>query len=66
MMSAHFAAVVPNLRIMESDPETVAWQDDLVTRLPRVEAGHLLLPTGPGWGTEVNEEAVWAHPPRTT
>ena len=37
MMSAHFAAVVPNLRIMEFDPETVAWQDDLVTRPPRIE-----------------------------
>jgi L-alanine-DL-glutamate epimerase-like enolase superfamily enzyme len=22
------------------------------------------VPTGPGWGTEVNEEAVRAHPPR--
>jgi L-alanine-DL-glutamate epimerase-like enolase superfamily enzyme len=66
MMSAHFAAVVPNLRIMEFDPETVAWQDDLVTRLPRIEAGHLLLPTGPGWGTEVDEAAVRAHPPRRT
>jgi L-alanine-DL-glutamate epimerase-like enolase superfamily enzyme len=65
MMSAHFAAVVPNLRIMEYDPETVAWQDELVTRAPRVEAGHLLLPTGPGWGTEVDEAAVRAHPPRT-
>ena len=65
MMSAHFAAVVPNLRIMEFDPETVAWQDDLVTRAPRIEAGHLLLPTGPGWGTEVDEAAVRAHPPRT-
>ena len=65
MMSAHFAAVVPNLRIMEFDPETVAWQDDLVTRPPRIEAGHLLLPTGPGWGTEVDEAAVRAHPPRT-
>jgi L-alanine-DL-glutamate epimerase-like enolase superfamily enzyme len=65
MMSAHFAAVVPNLRIMEFDPETVAWQDDLVTRPPRIEEGHLLLPTGPGWGTEVDEAAVRAHPPRT-
>ena len=64
MMSAHFAAVVPNLRIMEIDPETVPWQDDLVTRPPRIEAGHLLLPTGPGWGTEVDEAAVRAHPPR--
>ena len=66
MMSAHFAAVVPNLRIMEFDPETVAWQDDLVTRAPRIEAGHLLLPTGPGWGTEVDEAAVRAHPPKTS
>jgi L-alanine-DL-glutamate epimerase-like enolase superfamily enzyme len=66
MMSAHFAAVVPNLRIMEFDPETVAWQDDLVTRAPRIEAGHLLLPTGPGWGTEVDEASVRAHPPKAS
>jgi L-alanine-DL-glutamate epimerase-like enolase superfamily enzyme len=64
MMSAHFAAVVPNFRIMEIDPETVPWQDELVTRAPRIEAGHLLLPAGAGWGTEVNEAAVRAHPPR--
>jgi L-alanine-DL-glutamate epimerase-like enolase superfamily enzyme len=50
---------------MEIDPETVPWQDELVTRPPRIEAGHLLLPTGPGWGTEVDEAAVRAHPPGT-
>ena len=64
MMNAHFAAVVPNLRIMETDPDTVPWHDDLVTVQPRIEEGYLQLPTGPGWGTEVNEEAVRAHPPR--
>jgi L-alanine-DL-glutamate epimerase-like enolase superfamily enzyme len=64
MMNAHFAAVVPNLRIMEIDPDTVPWQDELVTVVPAVRAGHLELPTGPGWGTEVNEAAVRAHPPR--
>jgi L-alanine-DL-glutamate epimerase-like enolase superfamily enzyme len=64
MMSAHFAAVVPNLRIMEYDPDVVPWQDDLVTVRPDVRDGHLHLPTGPGWGTEVNEAAVRAHPPR--
>ena len=26
--------------------------------------GHLSLPTGPGWGTEVDETALRAHPPR--
>ena len=63
MMSAHFCAVTPNFRIMEIDPDMVPWNDDLVTVKPRIENGHLLLPSGPGWGTEVNEEAVRAHPP---
>jgi L-alanine-DL-glutamate epimerase-like enolase superfamily enzyme len=64
MMNAHFSAVVPNLRIMEIDPDTVPWYDDLVTVKPRIEDGYLHLPTGPGWGTQVNEEAVRAHPPK--
>jgi L-alanine-DL-glutamate epimerase-like enolase superfamily enzyme len=64
MMSAHFCAVVPNLRIMEIDPDTVPWYDDLVTVKPDIREGHLYLPTGPGWGTEVDEESVRAHPPR--
>jgi galactonate dehydratase len=64
MMNAHFCAVVPNLRIMEIDPDTVPWYDDLVTVKPDIREGHLYLPTGPGWGTEVNEAAVKAHPPR--
>jgi L-alanine-DL-glutamate epimerase-like enolase superfamily enzyme len=65
MMSAHFCAAVPNVRIMEIDPDRVPWYDDLVTRRPEVVDGHLLVPTGPGWGTEVNEEAMRAHPPRS-
>jgi L-alanine-DL-glutamate epimerase-like enolase superfamily enzyme len=64
MMNAAFCAVVPNLRIMEIDPDTVPWYDDLVTVKPRIVDGHLLLPTGPGWGTEVDEAAVRAHPAR--
>jgi L-alanine-DL-glutamate epimerase-like enolase superfamily enzyme len=64
MMSLHFCAVVPNLRIMEIDPDVVPWYDELVTVKPVIEHGHLRLPTGPGWGTEVNEAAVKAHPPR--
>jgi galactonate dehydratase len=64
MMNAHFCAVVPNLRIMEIDPDTVPWYDELVTVKPEVRDGYLHLPTGPGWGTEVNEDAVRANPPR--
>jgi L-alanine-DL-glutamate epimerase-like enolase superfamily enzyme len=63
MMNAHVCAVVPNLRIMEIDPDTVPWYDELVTVKPDIRDGHLSLPTGPGRGTEVNEDAVRAHPP---
>ncbi len=50
MMSAHFCAVVPNLRIMETDPDTVPWHDDLVTVKPAIKDGYISLPTGPGLG----------------
>ena len=63
-ISAHFAASVPNLRIMEIDPDVVPWYYDLVTVAPKIENGHISVPSGPGWGTEVNEEAVRAHPAR--
>ncbi len=64
LMSAHFCAIAPNVRIMEIDLDTVPWYDDLVTVRPKIEKGYLHLPTGPGWGAEVNEEAVRAHPPK--
>jgi len=64
LMSAHFCAAVPNLRIMEIDIDDVPWKDDLVTAPPVIEDGHLIVPTAPGWGADVNEDAVRAHPPR--
>jgi galactonate dehydratase len=64
LMSAHFCAVVPNVRIMEIDPDTVPWYDDLVTVTPQIKDGHLMLSPRPGWGTDVNESAVRAHPPK--
>jgi L-alanine-DL-glutamate epimerase-like enolase superfamily enzyme len=64
MMSAHLCAVAPNLRIMEFDTDQPPWIDELVTVAPQIRDGYLQLPTGPGWGTEVNEAAVRAHPSR--
>ncbi|MBS0642416.1 MAG: mandelate racemase/muconate lactonizing enzyme family protein [Proteobacteria bacterium] len=63
-VSAHFCAVVPNFRVMEIDIDSVAWRDELFINAPVIENGELILPTGPGWGVEVNEEAVRAHPPK--
>jgi galactonate dehydratase len=64
MMNAHFAAATPNLRIMEIDIDRLAWDDEVFTVLPQFENGHLILPDTPGWGTEPNEEAVRARPPK--
>jgi galactonate dehydratase len=64
MMSAHFCAAVPNFRIMEIDIDDIPWKDDLVTHPPEIVDGHLIMSDRPGWGTDVNEEAVAAHPPR--
>ena len=63
LMSAHLCAAIPNFRIMEIDIEDVPWKDDLVTVVPRIEQGELLIPTGIGWGAEVNEDVIRAHPP---
>jgi L-alanine-DL-glutamate epimerase-like enolase superfamily enzyme len=63
MMSAHFCAAIPNFRIMEIDIDDVPWKDEVVSP-PVIESGHLVLPDGPGWGVEVNEAAIRAHPPK--
>lgn len=65
MINAHFAAAVPNLRIMETDIDRLAWDDELVTHAPEYADGHLVVPDRPGWGTEPVEEAIRAHPPKS-
>jgi len=62
IMSAHFCAAIPNFRIMEFDVDEVPWKTKLLTNPYVIENGELLLPTGPGWGTVVNEAVVRAHP----
>jgi L-alanine-DL-glutamate epimerase-like enolase superfamily enzyme len=64
MMNAHFAAAVPNLRIMEIDIDRLDWDHELFTVLPPIEDGYLVIPDTPGWGTEPNEEAIRARPPK--
>ncbi len=63
LMSAHFCAAIPNFQVMEIDLDDVPWKDALLSIPPVIEAGELLIPTGAGWGAEVNEDAVRAHPP---
>ncbi len=58
IMSAHFCAAIPNFRIMELEVDDVSWKSEFVSIPPVVENGMFHVPTGPGWGTDVNEEAL--------
>ena len=64
IMNVHFATAVPNLRIMEHDVDRLPWDDELFTRAPTIEDGHIVVPEVPGWGTEPNEEALRTRPPK--
>ena len=61
-ISASLCAVLPNVRIMEIDVDDVPWREDMVTSVPRIENGYLTIPSGPGWGVEMVEEVLKAHP----
>ena len=50
MMNAHFSAAVPNLRIMETDIDRLAWDHELFTHVPEIVDGHLVMPDRPGLG----------------
>ena len=63
LMSAHFCASVPNFRIMEIDIDDIPWKDELVTEPPEIRDGKLILSDKPGWGSDINEHIVKAHPP---
>ncbi len=60
--NAHLCAVLPNLKIMETDVDSCPWRDEYVTELPEIRDGYLQVPTGPGWGVELNEEAIASRP----
>ncbi len=61
-VSASLCAVLPNVRILEIDIDDVPWKDDLVTVPPQIEDGHMRIPDGPGWGTDLNEDELRKHP----
>ena len=61
-VSASLCAVLPNVRIMEIDVDDVPWKDDLATVKPEIVDGCYTVPTGPGWGTDLNEEVAREHP----
>jgi len=66
MMNLHFAAAIPNLRVMEVDVDRLPWEAELYTHTPEFVAGGLQVPNRPGWGCDPIEEALLAHPPKAS
>ena len=61
-ISAQWCAAIPNVRMLEVDVDDVPWREELTTGVPQIEQGRLVIPTGAGWGVEVNENVLRAHP----
>jgi galactonate dehydratase len=62
LIGAHLSAAVPNFRIMEFVVDEAPWTRDFLTAPLVIEDGELVLPDSPGWGSDVNEDAVRAYP----
>ncbi len=61
-ISASLCGVLPNVRIMETDVDALPLKDEIVTNVPEIVDGFLKMPSGPGWGTDINEDVARAHP----
>jgi len=62
LIAGHFCAVAANAAIMEIEGDDVPWKAELVTTAGSLVAGQFLVPATAGWGADVNEDAVRAHP----
>lgn len=61
-IAAQWCAVIPNARICEVDVDDVPWREELFTATPEIRAGELVVPSAPGFGADVVEDVLHAHP----
>ena len=64
IIHGHYSAIIPNLEIMEFDVDEVPWMGEFFTEPLQIENGELILSEKPGWGMDINEDAVRARTPR--
>ena len=60
-ISAQWCAAIPNVRMLEIDVDDVPWREEL-TAVPEIRNGTLTIPSGPGWGADVDEDVLREHP----
>jgi L-alanine-DL-glutamate epimerase-like enolase superfamily enzyme len=61
-IAAQWCAAIPNVRLLEVDVDDVPWREELTTAVPELRDGELVVPAGPGWGCDVVEDVLRAHP----
>lgn len=64
-VNVHLAASIPNFLILEYHPDDAPPRRDLIDEPMRLKDGYLELPTRPGLGIDLNEEAFAKYPYRT-
>ena len=63
VIAMHLCANIPNFQVLETfEDYDVPWRCDLTPGTPQVRDGFYELPTRPGWGVEVDEKLIAAHP----
>jgi len=61
-INAHYALSIPNFLILEFQNDNVPGRRELLTDILEAKNGYIDPPAAPGWGTELNEEYINAHP----
>ncbi|MCH2662317.1 mandelate racemase/muconate lactonizing enzyme family protein, partial [bacterium] len=57
LVGIHLGACTANFEMLEY-PRRPADEKSVIENMPRVEDGYIEVPDGPGWGVELDEEAM--------
>ncbi|MBM3237041.1 galactonate dehydratase [Candidatus Poribacteria bacterium] len=58
VIGLHFGACTPNFEMLESILYNAEYWQAILKKPPELEDGWMRVPTGPGWGIELNEEGI--------
>ena len=61
-INVHFALSIANFLILEYQDDDVPGRRELLTDILKVKDGYIEPPEKPGWGVDLNEEYIIAHP----
>jgi L-alanine-DL-glutamate epimerase-like enolase superfamily enzyme len=51
-----------NVEILEFDLDDIPWKGELLSHPLVIDDGALVVPDRPGWGADIVEDVVLAHP----